>query len=320
MYGRAWTRILWWCPLLVSAVLAGCDGELPARQTQTALPDDASSAFDDSHAGGVAGRVTWAGEIPAPSPFRAPFSPQSEEVRGPDRDWTNPNIPVVDPQSRGVGNAVVFLLGVDPRRARPWDLPPAHVELRDFQVHVRQGGADGPYGFVRRGDAITLSSKLNVFQSVKARGAAFFAYTLPVGGPPRPRVLDERGVVELTSGSGQFWMRGYLFVDDHPYYARTDADGRFMLPKAPPGDYDLVCWMPDWREASHEIDAETRLITRLTFRPPLRVVRGVHIEPGATATADFVVSLDTFGGRIARSAKQGLFIPCLALRSIRPSP
>ena len=101
--------------------------------------------------------------------------------------------------------------------------------------------------------------------------------------------------MELSSGSGQFWMRGYLFVDDHPYYARTDADGRFTLPKAPPGDYNLVCWMPDWREASHEIDAETRLVTRLTFRPPLQVVRRVHIEPGATATADFSVSLDTFG-------------------------
>ncbi len=297
MYGRAWPRILGCCPLLVAALLTGCNAELPARQTQAAPPEDESTAYNDSRAGVMAGRVTWAGEIPTPPPFRAPFSPQSEEIRGADRDWTNPNAPRVDPQSRGVGNAIVFLRGVDPRRARPWDLPPVHVELRDFQVHVRQGDADGPYGFVRRGGSITLSSKQIVFQSVKARGAAFFAYTFPVGGPPRPRVLDGRGVVELTSGSGQFWMRGYLFVDDHPYYARTDADGRFTLPKAPPGDYDLVCWMPDWREASHEIDAETRLITRLTFRPPLRLVRRVHIEPGATAITDFSVSLDSFGGR-----------------------
>ena len=295
MYGCAWPRILWCCPLLFTAMLTGCDAELPARQTQAAPLADVSTEYDDSRAGGVAGRVTWAGEIPIVPPFRAPFSPQSEEVRGPERDWTNPNAPLIDPQNRGVGNAVVFLRGVDPRRARPWDLAPVHVELRDFQFHVRQGDGDGPYGFMRRGDMINLSSKQNVFQSVKARGAAFFAYTLPVEGPPRPRVLDGKGVVELSSGSGQFWMRGYLFVDDHPYYARTDADGRFTLPKAPPGDYDLVCWTPDWREASHEIDAETRLVTRLTFRPPLRVVRRVHIESGATATADFSVSLDTFG-------------------------
>ena len=132
------------------------------------------------------------------------------------------------------------------------------------------------------------------FTSIQARGADFFALTFPDEGTVRNRVLDRDGVVELSSNAGQFWMRTYLFVDDHPYYARTGADGRFALPKVPPGDYDLVCWMPDWREASHEIDADTRLVTRLTFRPPLEVVRRVHIEPGVTTTQDFVLSLQMF--------------------------
>ena len=112
----------------------------------------------------------------------------------------------------------------------------------------------------------------------------------------RERILDRGGVVELSSNAGQFWMRAYLFVDDHPYYARTAADGRYALEKVPPGDYDLVCWMPDSHEASHEIDADTRLVTRLTFRPPLEVVRRVHIDPHATAAADFTLSLDAFDG------------------------
>ena len=105
---------------------------------------------------------------------------------------------------------------------------------------------------------------------------------------------DRNGLVELSSGAGQFWMRAYLFVDDHPYYARTGADGRFTLSQAPPGDYELVCWMPDWREAGHEIDAETRLVTRLTFGPPLEVVQPVRIDSGKTATVDFTLSLDSF--------------------------
>ena len=293
MHGRTWPRIMGWFPLLCAAVLTGCDDGTPPAPAGP--PAAASSEYNDAVAGTVAGRVMWAGDLPAAPPFRAPFSPQSEEVRGPKRDWANPNAPLIDPQSRGVGNAVVFLRGVDPRRARPWNPAPVHVEIRDFQIHILQGDANGPYGFVRRGDAIELCSKEAVFQSLKARGAAFFAYTLPVGEAPRSRVLDSAGVVELSSGAGQFWMRGYLFVDDHPYYARTAADGSFTLSKAPPGDYDLVCWMPDWREAAHEIDADTRLINRLTFRPPLQVVRRIHIDPGATATADFLLSLDTFG-------------------------
>ena len=149
---------------------------------------------------------------------------------------------------------------------------------------------------MHRGDRIELESKQDVLQTIQGRGADYFALTLPELGTKRGRVPDHNGIVELSSNNGQFWMRAYLFVDDHPYYARTDHDGRYTLPQAPPGDYDLVCWMPDSREAEHEIDADTRLVERLTFRPPLRIVKRIHIESGATRTADFTVSLDQFDG------------------------
>ena len=188
--------------------------------------------------------------------------------------------PRIDPQNRGVANAVVFLRGVDPHRARPWDLDPARVELRDYQIHIRQGDADGAVGFVHRGDRIDLESKQNVFHSIQARGADFFALTFPDEGAVRNRVVNRGGLVELCSNAGQFSMRPYLFVDDHPYYARTAADGRYAFAKGSPGDYDLVCWLPDSQEASHEIDADTRLVTRLTFRPPREVVGAVSRGEG----------------------------------------
>jgi hypothetical protein len=280
--------------LLCAALFAGCEANLPLPKAPVDSVIDASNAYDAATVGEIKGRVEWTGQLPVVPPFHAPVTPLAEQTRGPKRDWPNPNAPLVHPKSRGVGNAVVFLRGVDPRQARPWDLKPVRVELRDYQMHVRQGDADGLYGFVRRGDRIELESKQNVLQTLQARGADYFALSLPEEGTTRGRVLDHNGVVELSSNAGQFWMRAYLFVDDHPYYARTDGDGRFTLPKAPPGDYDLVCWMPDWREAEHEIDADTRLVVRMTFRPPLQIVRRVHVDTGATATADFTLSLAQF--------------------------
>jgi hypothetical protein len=276
----------------LAAALAGCDDAGPA--SPAGAPADAADAFDPAAAGAVEGRVTWVGDIPAVPPFRAPTSPLSEEATGPRRDWANPNAPRIDLPGRGVGNAVVFLRGVKPGRARPWDLGPVLVELRDYQANVRQDETDGPYGFVRRGDAVALDAKQGVFYSVQGRGADFFALTLPGCCASRDRVMGRNGVVELSSNAGQYWMRAYLFVDDHPYFSRTAADGRFRLPLAPPGDYDLVCWMPDWREASHDIDADTRLVNRLTFRPPVEVSRRVHIDRGATASGDFSLSLAQF--------------------------
>jgi hypothetical protein len=296
VYGRIKIQVKLRPLLLCAAVLAGCEANLPLPKAPADSLTDASSAYDAVTAGEIKGRVQWTGALPDAPPFQAPVSPLAEQTRGPMRDWPNPNAPLIDPKNRGVGNAVVFLRGVDPRRARPWDLDPVRVELRDYQIHVRQGDGDGLYGFVRRGDRIELESKQNVFQSLQARGADYFALTLPEQGTTRGRVLDHNGGVELSSNAGQFWMRAYLFVDDHPYYARTGGDGRFTLSKAPPGDYEIVCWMPDWREAEHEIDADTRLVVRMKFRPPLQVVRRIHIDSGATATADFTLSLEQFNG------------------------
>jgi len=289
-------RIKFQVGVLFLLLCAGCEANLPQPKAPVDSLTDASSAYHAAAAGEITGRVEWTGPLPVAPPFQAPVTPLAERTRGPKRDWPNPNAPLVDSKNHGVGNAVVYLRGVDPRRARPWDLDPVHVELRDYQMHVRQGNSDGPYGFVRRGDRIELESKQNVLQTLQAHGADYFALTLPQEGTTRGRVLDHNGVVELSSNAGQFWMRAYLFVDDHPYYTRTDGDGRFTLPKAPPGDYDLVCWMPDWREAKHEIDADTRLVERMTFRPPLQVARRVHIDAGATATAGFTLSLDQFNG------------------------
>jgi hypothetical protein len=38
------------------------------------------------------------------------------------------------------------------------------------------------------------------------------------------------------------WMRAYLGIVDHPYFAVTGADGRFTIAGVPPGDYVLASW------------------------------------------------------------------------------
>lgn len=38
------------------------------------------------------------------------------------------------------------------------------------------------------------------------------------------------------------WMKGYVFLFDHPYFAVTHRDGKFELTGLPPGTYTLVAW------------------------------------------------------------------------------
>jgi hypothetical protein len=38
------------------------------------------------------------------------------------------------------------------------------------------------------------------------------------------------------------WMRAYVRVFNHPYFAVTDADGKFEMKNAPAGKYHIVMW------------------------------------------------------------------------------
>jgi hypothetical protein len=191
-------------------------------------------------------------------------------------------VPIVD-STGGVAAAVVFLRGIDPATACIWDRPPVTVEMHDERPMVRQG--DGPpctIGFVRLGDEITIVSRQTLFHSLRARAAAFWTLTLPDPDRPRTRRMERTGVVELSSGANYFWMRGYLWVCDHPYYTATDAAGRWTLTGVPAGEYDLVAWLPDWRTERQERDPETGLVVRYVFRPPLKVTRRVTVRETET--------------------------------------
>jgi len=274
--------------LLVAGAL-GCGDARTQPPAEPAPSPEAGSLFDPANAGAVEGRVLWAGEVPSVPPLI-----ERPNIAGPVFDkesvaWPNPNAPVIDATTRAVQGAVVFLRGVDPRRARPWDLPAVRVVQQGKQFHVRQGDCDGAVGFVRRGDGGEMVSADPVFYSLHAGGAAFFTLAFPDPDRPRTRRLANRGLVELTSAAGHFWMRGYLFVDDHPYYVRSDAEGRFRLTNVPPGHYEVVCWRPDWREERHERDPESSLVTRLFFRPPLESARPIQVLPKGTAAVELTM-------------------------------
>ena len=80
-------------------------------------------------------------------------------------------------------------------------------------------------------------------------------------------------------------MHAYLFVDEHPYYTLTDGEGRFELSRVPPGEYDVVAWLPSWREARHDRDPETGNMLRFYFKPPVERTTTVSLPRQATAEA-----------------------------------
>ena len=55
------------------------------------------------------------------------------------------------------------------------------------------------------------------------------------------RVKSERLPITVDSSINP-WMKAYVWVLDHPYFAVTDDDGSFMIRFAPKGNLRLVVW------------------------------------------------------------------------------
>jgi hypothetical protein len=183
--------------------------------------------------------------------------------------------------------AVVFLRGIDPHAAKPWDHPGVRIEFKDRQLIVHQGKHISSVGFVPVGGEIAFVNSDADYQLLRARGAAFFAAPLQVLDHPSQRTLSKAGMVELTSGAGYYWLRGHLFVAEHPYYTRTDADGRFSLEQVPDGTYELICWMPSWVVTHREYDPEAGIMVRYIWAEPKEQVQAVTVRAGGAVEAEY---------------------------------
>jgi hypothetical protein len=58
---------------------------------------------------------------------------------------------------------------------------------------------------------------------------------------PSEKIAMKPGIVEIRSPQ-QPWLRGYIAVFDHPYFALADESGRFTIDSLPPGTYTVKVW------------------------------------------------------------------------------
>lgn len=110
-----------------------------------------------------------------------------------------------------------------------------------------------------------------------------FELPLYKGEDAPPVLFDKVGVVKVGCNIHD-WMSGIILVLPTPYFAKTDADGKFALEDLPPGHYNIVAW--------HE----------LSKAKPEDTVQSVNVFAGAearAAEANFTLSLSAARARPA---------------------
>jgi hypothetical protein len=152
----------------------------------------------------------------------------------------------------GLQNVLIFIANITPEALPPLAL---NLEIKScrFQPRVLALGV---------GSELIISNNDAILHDVNARWRAFhhgwnqtstldiwgeateayFSFAFPQKNLSTRQKLDKPGLIRLRSDVGHDWMRGYILVMPHRYFAVTNAEGKFELPPLPPGRYDLVMW------------------------------------------------------------------------------
>lgn len=74
------------------------------------------------------------------------------------------------------------------------------------------------------------------------RNSSHWNFSLGLKGTSRNVTVDAEEVGIEVKCDIHGWMRSYLGVFDHPYFALSDQDGAFRLHNVPPGEYTITAW------------------------------------------------------------------------------
>jgi len=97
---------------------------------------------------------------------------------------------------------------------------------------------------VRAGQTVVFRNSDQTLHNVHAvgRGSNAFNFGMPVTGMEVKRALTEPQVTITVACDVHPWMRAFLGVVRHPFFAVTAADGRYELRGLPAGTYLVEAW------------------------------------------------------------------------------
>ncbi len=179
-----------------------------------------------------------------------------------------------------VKNVVLWIEGI----AKGKDVPKKNVDVTINKCravpHVNIGFVGGNYVFKNEDKILhTVQAKLGLAyqRKVSSRpledGASIYNLALPKAGlevkktiKKWHRITEDTGFIQVRSNTHN-WIRGYIFIFDHPYAAVSDAKGSFEIDSLPAGEYIMKAWHEGFgmKEQNIKVESGELLEIEITF-------------------------------------------------------
>ncbi len=194
----------------------------------------------------VSGRVTYSASVDHTPPYTGDVSTYCSKDRLQSR---------YSVKDSGLKDVVVWIEGID--KGAGFKNKNVEIDINGCVASplVSTGFVGGEFRFMNSDEdlhTIQLKVGLKNHSQVSgrdlSRGATIYNFAMPRKGMTVNKRIkkyhvysDKRGVVQITSNTDP-WIRGYIFIFDHPYAVVTSDNGTFTIDNVPPGDYVLKFW------------------------------------------------------------------------------
>lgn len=218
--------------MMLAVALAGCGSPSAPRTEQKAAPP-VYFRVDAATAGAVEGKVRFTGRKPVLKPIDMSEDPACMEAhKGKAFDDT-----VVVDGKGALANVFVYVKsGLEGKQFEP-PSSPATIDQNGCWFRPRVLG-------IQTGQVLQVTNSDPVTHNIHplAQVNREWNHSQGEGDAPLARKFSKPEIMIRVKCNIHSWMRAYIGVVEHPYFAVTGADGSFRIGNLPPGEYTVAAW------------------------------------------------------------------------------